>query len=76
VIQQIERLNKKIDSTLGKPLNSAVVSFDFKTFSAANTPILITHIEKSYKDAFSDYTVVLRVSDKKIIHFGLNEKKQ
>jgi hypothetical protein len=73
-IRKLAELIQQVDSTEGKPLSTTIVGFDFRTVGEEKTPVLITHTNASYEKSFVDYTLVLRVSDKKVIHFGINEK--
>lgn len=73
-ISKLKQLIYKVDSAEGKPLKMTIAGFDFKTVGAEKKPVLITHTNAGYTKSYIDYTVVLNISDKKIIHFGINEK--
>ncbi len=70
----IKNTLSQVDSLEGKVVNLTLVGFDFKTTGKEKTPVLITHTNAAYQNSYVDFTLVLRVSDKKIIHFGMNEK--
>ena len=75
-ILEMKKVIQHLDSAQGKPQKFTFVGFDFKTTGKEKTPVMISHTYAEYKNSFSDYVVVLRIHDKKIIYFGMNEKSE
>ncbi len=72
-ITKIAQVMQRVDSAEGKINKTTIVGFDFRTVGPDKIPVLITHTNATYEKSYVDYTLVLRISDKKLVHLGMNE---
>lgn len=74
IITKIKNAILASDSLYGKQTKTIITSFDFKEMPGTKDTVFITHFETSNAKGFSDYKIVLKPSNKKIIYFGINDK--
>jgi hypothetical protein len=73
VVMRIKNTISDTESKYGKPEKAIIVGFEFASLRETKQAVLMVYCEISNPRAFNTYKFILRRSDKKIVHLGINE---